>query len=505
MDHRRQGTFGALAPRGSTESGGCGKKNDSSGLSQTLDQLLSITRSAASSDSCAERLAEHMLSLLLCSDRSTLSNLICTSGRHHQDWTADYRLYSHSRVNEDVLFDGVRTHIEEALSPDAPLVVAMDDTLIRKTGVHIEGVGWRRDPLGPKFQTNLVQAQRFVQFSAAWPLEQGQARTVPIGFFHTPSAPKPPKNADVSIQKLYREGKKQMALNNQALGHMHTLRRQCPSSRKIIFTGDGSYTNTTVLKGLPSNCVYIGRIRKDTKLNHLPQTPATLTGRPASYGAQAPTPEALRKDESVPWQLMEAFAAGKRHLFRVKTLGPVLWRKSGAKLPMRLLVIAPLSYRIRKGAKLFYRKPTYLLCTDPNMPLQEILQDYLWRWGIEVNFREEKSLLGTGEAQVRTKASNQHLPAVTVAAYSLLWIAALKLISSGKTIPSITPPKWRKPDLDLENHLPSTGDLLRSLRFELWSRALRPDTFYHFVTGSHPSSKSQKPSPSLPGALFKAA
>jgi hypothetical protein len=30
-----------------------------------------------------------------------------------------------------------------------------------------------------------------------------------------------------------------------------------------------------------------------------------------------------------------------------------------------------------------------------------LLQYYLWRWGIEVNFREEKALIGIGEVQVR--------------------------------------------------------------------------------------------------------
>jgi hypothetical protein len=474
-------------------------------LSQQLDSLLAVTQAATSSTACAQRLRDHLLAVLLCPDRSTLSNLICTAGRSQQDWTADYRLYSQERMDEKVLFQDVRWQLEEALAPEAPLVVAMDDTLVHKTGTHIEGVNWRRDPLGPKFQTNLVRAQRFVQFSAAWPLAEGQARMIPIGFFHAPSAPKPPQKAEASVQKLYQENKKQMALNQQALGHMQTLRQECAATRKIIFTGDGSYTNTTILKGLPEGCVYLGRTRKDTKLNYLPATTVAATGRPASYGLEAPTPEALRQDESVPWQNVEAYAAGKRHPFRVKTLEPVLWRKSGAKLPLRLVVIAPLSYRLRAGSRLLYRQPAYLLCTDPKMSLEQLLQAYLWRWGIEVNFREEKSLLGTGEAQVRTKASNQRLPAVTVAAYALLWVAALQLRRRGQSIPALAPPKWRKSAQAPENSLPSTGDLLRCLRFELWSRALRPDTFYHFMSPHSTHTKLPKPSPSLPGALFNAA
>jgi hypothetical protein len=56
----------------------------------------------------------------------------------------------------------------------------------------------------------------------------------------------------------------------------------------------------------------------------------------------APTPEGLRADESLPWQKIQACAAGQRHEFRIKTLGPVLWRKAGASKPVRIIVIAPL-------------------------------------------------------------------------------------------------------------------------------------------------------------------
>jgi hypothetical protein len=68
---------------------------------------------------------------------------------------------------------------------------------------------------------------------------------------------------------------------------------------------------------------------------------------------------------------------------------------------------------------------------------------YLWRWGVEVNFRDEKNLAGTGDAQVRSASSNQHLPAVTVAAYALLWVAALGLLAAGGDIRTLDPPKWR--------------------------------------------------------------
>ncbi|MDR2051685.1 MAG: hypothetical protein LBQ63_07950, partial [Deltaproteobacteria bacterium] len=38
-----------------------------------------------------------------------------------------------------------------------------------------------------------------------------------------------------------------------------------------------------------------------------------------------------------------------------------------------------------------YRNPAYLLCTDPDLPVERLLQAYLWRWEIELNFRDEKT------------------------------------------------------------------------------------------------------------------
>lgn len=409
-------------------------------------------------------------------------------------------------MEESVLFDAALGEVLAALPAQAPLVVALDDTLVRKCGTQIEGVAWRRDPLGPAFQTNLVRGQRFLQMSAAWPLPEGAARMVPILFQHAPSAPKPPGGAGQEQLANHREARRQMCLNAYALAQMKRLRAAAPPDRHIVYCGDGSYTNAVVLKNLPAGCTYIGRIRKDAKLHSLPEiAPATKpNGRPLCYGPLAPTPEELRTDEAAAWKTVQACAAGKTHAFRLKTLDRVLWQKSGARQVVRVVVIAPLGYRLRKGAKLLYRRAAFLICTDPDLPLEQLLQYYLWRWGIEVNFREEKTLLGAGEAHVRTASSNRHLPAVIVAAYALLWVAALRMHRRGSLPPAVQPPKWRAKSRE-GKILPSTGDLLRTLRYEIWGRAIRPAAFHHFATGQNPDTKSPKPSPSLPAAILAVA
>ena len=466
--------------------------------------LAGTTPAATTTPSCSMRLHQHMLGLLLSPTKSTVSNLICTRGGQHADWTADYRLYSKERVDESVLFGRVRDTLMENLAAGEPLVVALDDTIVRKTGTKIHGSAWKRDPLGPPFQTNLVRAQRYLQFSAAWPLENGDARMVPIDFLHAPTPAKPPKNSSPELHESYREALKQQNLNCQTLKRLEILRHETPAARHLVICGDGSYTNKTILRGKPERSTYVGRSRKDMVVHYPPEVVAGANGRPPRYGALAPTPEQLRQDDNVPWQKIGAFAAGRRHDFSIKTMDPVLWRKAGADLLLRVVVIAPLGYRLRNGSRMLYRQPAFLICTDPDLPLEKLLQYYLWRWGIEVNFREEKTLVGTGDAHVRTAASNQHLPAVTVAAYAMLWTVALQARAGGADFQGLHPPKWRK-NRTLEGILPATGDLLRLLRYETWAGALRPGTLYHFVTKAPPVTNAQKPMPDLPATLFAAA
>lgn len=474
-------------------------------MSPALHRLLAgATTAACTTPAAARRLYGHMLASLVSPCRATISNLICLCGRAHLDWTADYRLYAKERVDSALLFRHALQAIHAHLPPEQPLVVAIDDTLVRKTGTQIHGVGWKRDPTGPHFQTNLVRGQRYVQLTAAWPGPAGQARMIPVDFTHAPTPPKPSKKAPPAQWQHYREQQKQQRLNTVALTCIEQLRQALPASRTLVVVGDGSYTNAAVLQGRPDNTVYIGRLRKDAVL-HAPPGPPPATGRPPSYGAPLPTPDALRSDDTAAWQTVEAFAAGKRHAFKVKTLGPVLWRKSGAGCPLRIIVIAPLGYRLRRSSRLLYRQPAFLLCTDPDMPLEEVLQDYLWRWGIEVNFRDEKTLFGTGEAQVRTAASTHHQPAVTVAAYALLWLAALQLLESGAAPPHLRPPKWRHPKTGEAAPPLHTGELVRALRCELWAPQLSPESFSHFTSPVPADANAQKPEPSLPHALFAAA
>ena len=133
--------------------------------------------------------------------------------------------------------------------------------------------------------------------------------------------------------------------------------------------------------------------------------------------------------------------------------------------------------------------PRYLICTDPALPIETLVQEYIWRWDIEVNHRDEKTLLGVGQAQVRNAHSVESVPAAAVAAYAMLHVAAMKAYGwNGKpnTIPAA---KWRDPK---KKKRASTQDLINELRRELWAESINPKHLTDFMNRDASGMKSVK-------------
>lgn len=408
--------------------------------------------------------------------------------RTQQDWTADYRFYTEDRVAVEKIFGHVRTEVEHCGRPDSPLVAAMDDSLLRKTGRRIFGCGYRRDPLSPPFHVNFVRGLRILQISAAVRQgSEGAARLIPIDFQHAALPAKPHPQAAQELHEAYRLERAARNINLVGRERLANLRRQMDengsTSRRLIVTVDGRFTNSTVLRQLPERTVLVGRVRKDSAFFYPPESQPER-GRKRKYGLRCPTPEALLKDPTVPWQTVKAHAAGQTYEFKVKTLGPVYTAMDQGQKALRLVVVEPVPYRASQKSKLQRREPAYLICTDPELPLQELLQVYLWRWDIEVNFRDEKTLLGVGQAQVRSESSNQNAPALAVASYAMLLLASVKTYGAEGKPDTFQSPLWyqRKPEKRA-----TTNELINQLRWELWSNTLKTN----FAGFSHTTDADQ--------------
>jgi hypothetical protein len=102
-------------------------------------------------------------------------------------------------------------------------------------------------------------------------------------------------------------------------------------------------------------------------------------------------------------------------------------------------------------------------------PAVLLLQDYFDRWGIEVNHRDEKEILGVGQAQVWNEHSVSKVPALLVAMYSWLLLGGLASYGPRRTADYLPLPKWRR-----GAKRPSCQDLVTLLRQQLGQK---PTTF----------------------------
>ena len=431
-----------------------------------LPQLLALLegwKKAFAPSRTHQRAVAHALAATCALGRRTLSRSIARLGRAQKDWSADYKIFSRSRWQSQDLFAPVLTDYLQRY-PKGPLTVACDDTKLPKTGKKIPTAFWQRHPLSPPFRLNLLYGLRFLQASLLFPhYQEGDfsARAFPVRFHEIPAVDKPGHRASEQAQQEYHRLRKLKNLSTQSLAVVRELRTQFDAlgaaARPLLLTLDGSFCNQTFFKASLDRTQLLARARKDARL-----CGAAPAGSRRRYAAAIFTPEQVRQDEARPWQRARVYFGGQWREVRYKELSEVRWRRGAGPRALRLIVVAPLPYRVSPHARLNYRQPAYLLTTDLASGAATLLQAYLDRWQIEVNHRDEKSLLGVGQAQVRSALSVPRQPALVVASYSLLLLAALQAFGPGRTSHYLPLPKWRKPA-----SRPSLLDILNLLRHQI--------------------------------------
>lgn len=428
------------------------------------------------------RAQRQALGLLICLGRRTLSRIIWTNGGQQRSWSGEYFLYSRAPWDPQQLFTPL---LKQAMAYcSGPLVgVAVDDTRLRKTGRCIPQASYHRDPISPPFHINLMLGLRFLQASLLLPLHRSSnqdARALPIRFESVPVVKKPGKRADAKAHQQYQQERKHNNLSRHFAAMMKTLLelwKQIVGAEKIlVFAGDGSFCNRTVLSGVPQGAHLIARTRKDAVLC----LPAPQGSR-CFYAPEKFTPEQVRQDESQAWKTAQIFYGGQWRPIRYKEIHQVLWQGGGRRRLLRLFVIAPTPYRKRKSGRLYYRQPAYLLTTLTQGHSEQLLQIYFDRWQIEVNHREEKDTLGVGQAQMWNPISVPKQPSFAVACYSALLLASLQAFGPERGTAYAALPKWRRKArrpscLDLvtllRKDMVENQELLQSLDIQLSDRSL---------------------------------
>jgi hypothetical protein len=432
-------------------------------LAETFLEILDDWRPAFPQQRTHLRAARQAVGSLVALGRRTVTRILWCLGREQHDWTAEYRLFSQSPWRTQDLFAPVLKRALPWCAEDH-VEVAFDNTSRGKTGRKITDVSWMKHPLSPPFWINLRFGLRFLQGSLLVPLyrqHDAAPRALPISFEEVATVKKPKRGASEETKMAYAEAKKEHNLSQAFLRMLGRCRQELDrlgaKARVQVAVVDGSFCNGAVFRNDVERSVIVARSRKDAKLCH--PEPA---GSRRTYGQKKFTPEEVRKDPKIPWRETRIFHGNEWRAVRYKELKPVLWQRASGPRPIRLFVVAPIPYRTTAAGKIYYRRPAFLLSTDVEMPADVLLQAYFDRWQIEVNFREEKTDLGLGQAQVRTPRSVQRQPALVVASYSALLLAGLLAFGPHRSDAYLPLPKWRR-----NAKRPSCLDLITLLRKEL--------------------------------------
>jgi hypothetical protein len=347
------------------------------------------------------------LGWLLAAGRRTVTTALVAGGlagkRHHAAW---HRVFSHARWDVDEVGRLVFECLLRLVGPDQPVAVAVDDTLAHKKGPHIFGLGTHVDAV------RSTRRHRIFAFGHVWVV---MAVLVKLPFSRRPWALP-------VLFRLYR-GKKDCARRAEPYFKKTELARQMievvagwASGRPVHVVGDCAYCVGTIGWHLPCNVQLIGTMRPDAALTAAPPPPKNPgRGRPRTRGARLPTPQALAADDAVPWKTIEVELYGRTQAVRYKSLRAQWYRACHGRL-LHIVVVEVTTGSL--DLRVFFS-------TNPDLPVEAVLQGYSQRWAIEVTFRDIKQHLGFGDSPARTRRAVECTAPFVGLLYSLVvyWYA----------------------------------------------------------------------------------
>ena len=437
------------------------------GLLTTLLNLISLWANSFQRKKSAARAKDLCLSFLLPFGKKLLSKSLMVTGRDQLDWSAAYKFFSRTSWSPCALFRPILQKALELVDEDV-IAVGFDDTLTKKTGKKIKGTWWIRDSASPHFCHNFVWGMRFLQASLLLPLYQRQApsacRGIPVQFTQLPRFKKPRKSALKEEWERYKHLTQKYNSSTTFVKELRYLRNDLHTlgykSQRLLAVVDASYVNrTTLLSEIPGTDI-VGRVRKTARFFFK----SKVKKGKQFYEKESYTAEELRRRDDVKYETFQAHYAGSFKDVRFKEYPEIYWRWGTKRKTLRLIIIAPTPYRRTQKSRREYRDPAYLLTTNFDLPAETLIQKYLDRWQIEVNFKEEKSQMSLGKQQVWSERSIPRAPAFIAVSYAALLLAGVLCFSESRNSESFTPsPKWREKG----DRRPSFADLMTVLRREV--------------------------------------
>jgi hypothetical protein len=337
--------------------------------------------------------------------RRTVTGMIVAAGaavgrKHH---SAYHRVFAAARWSLDELGLAVFALILPLLG-DGPVLLGVDDTLARKRGLKVFGVGMHHDPLLSTRKTAITNwGHCWVSLGVICKLPFCGDRWFCLPVLFRLYVPK--KTAD----------KKRLAYHTKPQLAVQMLELLCGrwESRRFHAVGDSAYGGKSVLLNLPANCDLTSRLKMDARLYDAPpaRRKSRKGGRPRKRGTRLPTPEAMLKGRC---RRLTLDIYGRRDKSRVAER--VAHAYAAPDRPLKVVAVEPLV-----GG----RKIQAFFSTCPHDTAEAVLARYAARWSLEVTYHDAKGQLGFEQPQGWTRLAVRRTAPVAMLLYSLivLWFS----------------------------------------------------------------------------------
>jgi len=314
---------------------------------------------------------------------------------HH---SRGHSFFAYARWSPDRLGLALLGLIVARLVPaEAPIELAVDDTLFRRRGRRVHAAVWTPDGSAPRHG---------IGYGNRWVI---CAVLVDLPFLTRP----------VALPVLFRlwAGKGTATPVQLAVELVQLVAAGFPGRRIEVVT-DAAYSSAA-LRTLPAQVGWTLRLRRTACL-HGPTPPRTgRRGRPRQRGQRLGTAAELAALAAFAPAQVHGYGTG--HRVELAVVACLWWQPLGTR-PCRLVLLRGWHPDRRFAARGY---DLALLSTDPTSTPEALIARYAARWAIEVAIHDAKQITGAGQTRVRTRrAVERTVPfALLIQALVVLWYA----------------------------------------------------------------------------------
>jgi hypothetical protein len=326
---------------------------------------------------------------------------------------------------------------------------SFDTTVERRKGPKIKGLGIQRDAVrSTKGRKVLVPGLNWLVCAIHIQLPWSKNKwALPVLTILMP--PENPLSTSKNTHDL-KKTKKHKTLTQWTCQAVKLLRRWLGPTMKITVVADSAFA--TYL--LANTCIdlditLVSRMRLDARTFEF-SPPPKGKGRRKLVGKRLPTFQHMLKDTSLTWDTIKTgWYGGKTNEVEILQ-GTCLWYGYGIRpVPIKWVLTRD------RGQEVL------IFSTNLNQPLNQLIEVFVDRWGIEVTFEEARRHLGMEtQRQWSDKAIDRITPCI-LASYSIINLVAIESLQSQNEKISIQTSSWYK-----KNHI-TFSDVLAYVRTKI--------------------------------------